>query len=100
MVATALDTFESEMLNKLVTIESNDQLMKGRLAAVESNEQSVKTKIAALEELIKSRSPGRKPMSELRCASNLKNLGSDKAEFKNWNERLVNVMSQAFGPEW
>ena len=39
-------------------------------------------------------------MSELRCASNLKNLGSDKAEFKNWNERLVNVMSQAFGPEW
>ena len=29
----------------------------------------------------------RKPLAESKCVSNLKVLGSDKSEFKNWNEK-------------
>ena len=43
---------------------------------------------------------GRKPLSESKCISNLKVLGSDKSEFKNWNEKLINAISQSFGVSW
>ena len=43
---------------------------------------------------------GRKPLSESRCVNSLKILGSDKLEFKNWNEKLINATSQTFGTNW
>ena len=45
-------------------------------------------------------SAGRKPLAESKCISNLKILGSDKSEFKNWNEKLINATTQTFGSEW
>ena len=42
----------------------------------------------------------RKPLAESKCVSNLKVLSSDKSEFKNWNEKLINATSQTFGVAW
>ena len=39
-------------------------------------------------------------MSESRCISNLKVLGSDKSEFKSWNEKLINAIAQSLGTPW
>ena len=43
---------------------------------------------------------GRKPLAESRCITSLKTLGSDKSEFKNWNEKLINAMTQSLGTPW
>ena len=42
----------------------------------------------------------RRQLSESRCVGNLKILGSNKLEFENWNDKLVNATSQAFGTSW
>ena len=42
----------------------------------------------------------KKPLGESHCVSNLKVLGSDKAEFKVWNEKLINAMTQTLGRPW
>ena len=42
----------------------------------------------------------RKPLAESRCVSSLKTLGSDKLEFKNWNEKFINATAQTFGTPW
>ena len=44
--------------------------------------------------------PSRRILSESRCVSNLKTLGSQKEDFKNWNEKLINATAQTFGPDW
>ena len=41
-----------------------------------------------------------KPLSESKCVSNLKTLGSDKSEFKSWNEKFINAISQTLGSKW
>ena len=41
-----------------------------------------------------------KPLSESKCVGNLKSLGSDKAEFKLWNDKLINAIAQTLGTEW
>ena len=41
-----------------------------------------------------------KPLSESKCVSNLKTLGSDKSEFKTWNEKFINAISQTLGVKW
>ena len=41
-----------------------------------------------------------KPLAEYRCVSNLKILGSDKSEFKSWNDKFVNAMAQSLGKSW
>ena len=47
-----------------------------------------------------SHSQSRKPLSECRCITNLRILGSDKSEFKNWNEKFVNAVAQSLGAAW
>ena len=42
----------------------------------------------------------KKPLGESHCVSNLKVLGSDRAEFKVWNEKLINAMTQTLGRPW
>ena len=51
-------------------------------------------------ELAAPRLHGQKSLSESKCVSNLKILGSDKADFKNWNEKLINTIAQVLGTEW
>merc|ERR1711951_99651 len=43
---------------------------------------------------------GSKPLSESKCVGNLKNLGSDKSEFKFWNDKLINALAQTLGTPW
>ena len=43
---------------------------------------------------------GPRSMSESRCVQGLKTLGSDKSDFKTWNEKLLNVMAQTLGTGW
>ena len=51
-------------------------------------------------ESVRSRHPDKKPLSESKCVSNLKTLGSDKAEFKPWNDKLINALAQTLGTPW
>ena len=47
------------------------------------------------------KSQGRKEsLAESRSISNLKTLGSDKTEFRQWNERLINAITQNMGIPW
>ena len=39
-------------------------------------------------------------LSESKCVSNLKSLGSDKSEFKAWNDKLINAFAQTLGSPW
>ena len=39
-------------------------------------------------------SPGGKPMSEIRAINNLDQLGTDKGEFRNWSDKLINALVQ------
>ena len=66
-------------------------------ALVTSN-QAMRTQVNALTQ--NRAETGRKPLSESKCISNLKVLGCDKSEFKNWNEKLINAVSQSFGAPW
>ena len=43
---------------------------------------------------------GRKTMGECRSVQSLKVLGSDKSEFKSWNDKLLNIMAQCLGKKW
>ena len=47
-----------------------------------------------------SHGQSRKPLSECRCITNLRVLGSDKSEFKTWNEKFVNAVAQSLGAPW
>ena len=87
---------------------STDDTRAAGAAMVEAHKTATATfeKIAiALDSLDKFNrtvhtSGGRKPLSESRCVNSLKTLGSDKLEFKNWNEKLINATSQTFGTHW
>ena len=74
-------------------------------AATEISERIVMS-VGALEDKVETwetatrRPQGEKPLSESKCVGNLKSLGSDKAEFKSWNDKLINAMAQALGTGW
>ena len=42
----------------------------------------------------------RKSLAESKCIGNMKTLGSDKAEFKIWNEKFINAIAQVLGTPW
>ena len=42
----------------------------------------------------------RKTLAESKCAENLRCLGSDKSEFKSWNDKLINALAQVLGKPW
>ena len=41
-----------------------------------------------------------RPLSEYRSIGNIKVLGSNKADFKNWNEKFINAIAQGAGTPW
>ena len=47
-----------------------------------------------------SQSATSRPMYESKSVANLKVLGSNKSDFKNWNEKLINATTQSVGPDW
>ena len=54
-----------------------------------------------LESLLAGRPIGTgRSLAESKCAANLRTLKANKAEFKNWNERLINALAQSLGTQW
>ena len=41
-----------------------------------------------------------KPLSECKSINSLKILGSNKSDFKNWNEKFINAIAQGAGSPW
>ena len=73
-------------------IEASAEIAEKIVMSVSAVEDKVET-----WELAAPRSHGQKQLSESKCVSNLKSLGSDKAEIKAWNDKLVNVLAQTLG---
>ena len=42
----------------------------------------------------------RKSLAESKCIGNMRTLGSDKAEFRMWNEKFINAIAQVLGTPW
>ena len=85
-----------EVLEKVFqAIEMAAEILEKSLLSIYALEDKVATWETATEG-----SQGRKPLSESKCVGNLKNLGSDKAEFKSWNDKLINAIAQTLGTEW
>ena len=63
-------------------------------AAIDSTLAAIK---GALDALTQSRT---QTLCESRCISSLKVLSSNKEQFKQWHEKLVNAVAQTFGAKW
>ena len=53
--------------------------------------------IATFERTVAQATPierRRKPLAESKCIGNMKTLGSDKAEFRVWNDKFINATAQ------
>ena len=61
------------------------------LSAIENIAQIVDSLEARTHSMEARAHSTRKPLAESKCVSNLKILSSDKSEFKNWNEKLINA---------
>ena len=78
-VGTDPDTFAEKVVDMLAALQVNVEL----LATDRSNPRHI-----------------RKPLSDCRIISNMKAFGSDRSEFRVWNDRLINALSQALGSPW
>ena len=76
-----------EVLMKVfLAIEATAEISGRLVLSVGAVEDKVETWIA-------TRSHSQKSLSESKCIGNLKSLGSDKAEFKTWNDKLINALA-------
>ena len=71
-------------------------------ASLDDSNMALTARVSLLENAASNATghPSRRILSESRCVSNLKTLGSQKEDFKNWNEKLINATAQTFGPDW
>ena len=76
-------------------IEATAEISERLVMSVGALEDKVGTWETAATSQFGSNRP--KPLSESKCVGNLKSLGSDKAEFKSWNDKLINAMAQTLG---
>ena len=80
----------------VVSVDALEQRMQTTEATVNLSIQALERRLQTIESTTRQ-TTHRKPMSESRCISNLKVLGSDKSEFKSWNEKLINAAAQSLG---
>ena len=52
------------------------------------------------DSLAKGMHGSRKPLSEYKGVNNIKVLGSNKSDFKSWNEKFINAIAQGAGAPW
>ena len=100
----ALKTQLAEIANSTTSDEAYQRMIamhKSTLQILESVSISIQNSEKSIADSeSRAMASHRKPLSESRCVSSLKMLGSDKSEFKNWNEKLINALSQSFGRHW
>ena len=70
------------------------------MQALNSNQQQLQQQQAQQTAATGNANSFQKPLSESKCITNLKTLGSDKSEFKVWNEKLINATTQSIGSDW
>ena len=88
-------TSSDEAYRRMVTMhKSTLQILENVSISIQNSERSI------AESESRMTASHRKPLSESRCVSTLKLLGSDKSEFKSWNEKLINALSQSLGKHW
>ena len=91
---TAYRTMVDTRKQSLNVIESVGAVVE----SLSTSHEAIDNRLATAEGTIgqwgqQGSSQSRKPLSESRCVGNLKILGSDKSEFKNWNEKLINAIA-------
>ena len=97
LLSTAKDAKDAReiFLKAFQAIEASAQISENMAASI----GAIEDKIGNRESEAPS-SHSRKPLSESKCVGTLKNLGSDKAEFKAWNDKLINALAQTLGAPW
>ena len=104
--AQALGNVRQLLVQARETQDAKEVLIKVFLAIEATAEISDRLvlSVGAVEDKVEiwtaARSHSHKQLSESKCVGNLKNLGSDKAEFKSWNDKLINAIAQTQGTEW
>ena len=67
--------------------------IENQMATLQANVQATAAQTMPVERK-------RKSLAESKCIGNMKTLGSDKAEFRMWNERFINAIAQVLGILW
>ena len=67
--------------------------VENQMATLQANVQATAAQTMPIERK-------RKSLAESKCIGNMKTLGSDKAEFRMWNERFINAIAQVLGVPW
>ena len=90
------------MANVVTANESGVQSLNGSMQAVGATMSALHASFSAQSQSAQSGVNSRvnKPASESRCVSSLLTLGSDKSQFKSWNEKLISVLFQTLGLGW
>ena len=98
ILSPQLDAFRAQ-LAEIATAATSDEAYQRMIAMHKSTLQILENVSISIQNSEKSiadsesrtMASSRKPLSESRCVNSLKMLGSDKSEFKNWNEKLINA---------
>ena len=101
LLAAAKETQDAkEVLRKAFqAIEASTEVSENLVRSLAAVEDKVE-QWESLPSLAAQFAQGQKPLSESKCVSNLKTLGSDKADFKAWNDKLINALAQTLGAPW
>ena len=108
IIAELLQRYAAEsrdLINASVDIGTNPDGFAEKVNSVVSVAgQALQTLMVTVEEMRETvhtaKESSRKPLGESKCISSLRTLGSDKSEFKNWNDKFVNAIAQVLGSPW
>ena len=95
VMASHIANFE-HLLSAPRAAQSADDAYRSLVQLQDVTLQSLKH-IAIIMESKTYRQSGSRSMAESKIINNLKTLSSDKTEFRNWNDKLVNAMSLVLG---
>ena len=86
-----------QMIMSIAAIEDRMATMETATAQALTTIQAIVQATAAQTTPVERK---RKSLAESKCIANMKTLGSDKAEFRMWNEKFVNAIAQVLGTTW
>ena len=89
--------FTQHLIMSIAAIEDKVATMESNTAQALATMQTTIQANAAQSVPIERK---RKSLAESKCVGNMRTLGSDKAEFRMWNERFINAIAQVLGIPW
>ena len=99
LAVTGATSMEQAIKSGIPVQETASKLFEKLIMSV----ATVEDKLATLEATAAQATPierKRKSLAESKCIWNMKTLGSDKAEFKLWNDKFINAIAQTLGTPW